>query len=222
MQADNSEQVILDPKLIARDYLRTWFFLDLLSSIPLDYIFLIFNSLRGEPDEVSTDVNTKAIDVITDSKEDDDKIGVYLQAGRALRILRLAKLLSLIRLLRLSRLVRYVSQWEEVYVSIFYPLLISKAPIWQSKEHILEEQFYFPFANLLCAHKICSPCFMQIEIGKSYVLSANVWKQELGKHVNINPTSIMYLGTFENWNPDRHCCTLIPCPTLTNIFMFCS
>lgn len=41
-----------------------------------------------------------------------------LHAGRALRILRLAKLLSLVRLLRLSRLVRYVSQWEEVYVSI--------------------------------------------------------------------------------------------------------
>ena len=39
-------------------------------------------------------------------------------SGRALRILRLAKLLSLIRLLRLSRVVRYVSQWEEVYVSI--------------------------------------------------------------------------------------------------------
>lgn len=43
-----------------------------------------------------------------------------LHAGRALRILRLAKLLSLVRLLRLSRLVRYVSQWEEVYVSIRY------------------------------------------------------------------------------------------------------
>ena len=48
MQQDNSEQVILDPKLIAKDYLRTWFFLDLISSVPLDYIFLIFNSLRGE------------------------------------------------------------------------------------------------------------------------------------------------------------------------------
>ena len=47
-----------------------------------------------------------------------------LHAGRALRILRLAKLLSLIRLLRLSRLVRYVSQWEEVYVSI--PLTSTK------------------------------------------------------------------------------------------------
>lgn len=45
MHQDNSEQVILDPKLIARHYLKTWFFLDLISSIPLDYIFLIFNQV---------------------------------------------------------------------------------------------------------------------------------------------------------------------------------
>lgn len=45
MQQDNAEQVILDPKLIARHYIRTWFFLDLISSIPLDYIFLIFNQV---------------------------------------------------------------------------------------------------------------------------------------------------------------------------------
>ncbi|XP_071548497.1 potassium/sodium hyperpolarization-activated cyclic nucleotide-gated channel 3 isoform X21 [Panulirus ornatus] len=90
MQQDNSEQVILDPKLIARHYLKTWFLLDLISSVPLDYIFLIFNKDFNESFQI-------------------------LQAGRALRILRLAKLLSLVRLLRLSRLVRYVSQWEEVY-----------------------------------------------------------------------------------------------------------
>ncbi|XP_068896096.1 potassium/sodium hyperpolarization-activated cyclic nucleotide-gated channel 2 isoform X10 [Tenebrio molitor] len=90
MQQDNAEQVILDPKLIAKHYLRTWFFLDLISSIPLDYIFLIFNQDYGDSFQI-------------------------LHAGRALRILRLAKLLSLVRLLRLSRLVRYVSQWEEVY-----------------------------------------------------------------------------------------------------------
>nr|CAH7742278.1 unnamed protein product [Callosobruchus chinensis] len=92
MQQDNAEQVILDPKLIARHYLRTWFFLDLISSIPLDYIFLIFNQFQDYGDSFQ-----------------------ILHAGRALRILRLAKLLSLVRLLRLSRLVRYVSQWEEVY-----------------------------------------------------------------------------------------------------------
>lgn len=93
MQQDNSEQVILDPKEIARTYIRTWFFLDLLSSLPFDYIFLIFNQGYGDNYQL-------------------------LHAGRALRILRFAKMLSLLRLLRLSRLVRYVSQWEEVYVSI--------------------------------------------------------------------------------------------------------
>ncbi|XP_015791289.1 potassium/sodium hyperpolarization-activated cyclic nucleotide-gated channel 2 isoform X2 [Tetranychus urticae] len=88
MNPDLPEQVILDPKQIARQYIRSWFFLDLISSIPLDYIFLIFNQ------EYSFHL---------------------LQAGRALRIFRFAKMLSLLRLLRLSRLVRYVSQWEEVY-----------------------------------------------------------------------------------------------------------
>ena len=47
MQQDNSEQVIIDPRLIAKHYIRSWFFLDLVSSIPLDYIFLIFNSVTG-------------------------------------------------------------------------------------------------------------------------------------------------------------------------------
>ncbi|XP_062545014.1 uncharacterized protein LOC134211796 isoform X3 [Armigeres subalbatus] len=97
MQQDNAEQVILDPKLIAKHYLKTWFFLDLISSIPLDYIFLIFNQIQKNNQDFS------------DSFQ-------ILHAGRALRILRLAKLLSLVRLLRLSRLVRYVSQWEEVYI----------------------------------------------------------------------------------------------------------
>ncbi|XP_025420254.1 potassium/sodium hyperpolarization-activated cyclic nucleotide-gated channel 1 isoform X2 [Sipha flava] len=90
LQTDNSEQVILEPNLIARNYLRSWFFLDLISSLPLDYLFLMFNQDVGEGIQI-------------------------LHAGRALRILRLAKLLSLVRLLRLSRLVRYVNQWEEVY-----------------------------------------------------------------------------------------------------------
>ena len=135
MQQDNSEQVIIDPRLIARHYIRTWFFLDLISSIPLDYVFLIFNSLTGNG------VSNKCETIITWNNINDrnhirrsNLVNIFqchflhflqdypesfqiLHAGRALRILRLAKLLSLVRLLRLSRLVRYVSQWEEVYVS---------------------------------------------------------------------------------------------------------
>ncbi|VDL88617.1 unnamed protein product [Schistocephalus solidus] len=84
---DFEDEIILDPKEIARRYVRSWFLLDLISSIPMDYIFWMLNK-----------------------RENYNQI---LTAGRTLRILRLAKLLSILRLLRLTRLVRYVSQWEE-------------------------------------------------------------------------------------------------------------
>ncbi|XP_052796902.1 potassium voltage-gated channel subfamily H member 2-like isoform X2 [Mya arenaria] len=84
---DFADEIILDPTLIAKHYLKSWFFLDLISSIPMDYIFLMW-----------------------DAEADFSQL---FHAGRALRMLRLAKLLSLLRLLRLSRLVRYVQQWEE-------------------------------------------------------------------------------------------------------------
>ena len=66
MQADNSEQVILDPKLIARNYMRTWFFLDLISSVPLDYIFLIFNSIRGATIEVVSQIDHFSLLLLTE------------------------------------------------------------------------------------------------------------------------------------------------------------
>jgi len=34
------EDIIMEPIAIARHYLRTWFFVDLISSLPLDYIIL--------------------------------------------------------------------------------------------------------------------------------------------------------------------------------------
>ena len=36
--------MILEPRLIAVEYMKTWFFLDLLSSLPVDYIFLVLDS----------------------------------------------------------------------------------------------------------------------------------------------------------------------------------
>ena len=88
MQNDHVDEIILEPKQIAKHYLRTWFFVDFLSSIPLDYLFLLIRE-TGENYQLA-------------------------RTGRALKVLRLVKLLSLLRLLRLSRLVRYIHQWEEV------------------------------------------------------------------------------------------------------------
>lgn len=41
---DFADEIILDPKLIAKHYVKSWFFLDLISSIPMDYIFLMWDS----------------------------------------------------------------------------------------------------------------------------------------------------------------------------------
>jgi hyperpolarization activated cyclic nucleotide-gated potassium channel 2 len=42
--ADNyADEIILDPKEIAKHYLRTWFLLDLISSLPLDYVITLIS-----------------------------------------------------------------------------------------------------------------------------------------------------------------------------------
>ncbi|XP_025068455.1 potassium/sodium hyperpolarization-activated cyclic nucleotide-gated channel 3 isoform X2 [Alligator sinensis] len=86
---DNTE-IILDPHTIKTKYLKSWFLVDFISSIPVDYIFLI-------------------VDLETQVDSD-----VY-KTARALRIVRFTKILSLLRLLRLSRLIRYIHQWEEIF-----------------------------------------------------------------------------------------------------------
>ncbi|XP_059847145.1 potassium/sodium hyperpolarization-activated cyclic nucleotide-gated channel 2 [Hypanus sabinus] len=84
---DNTE-IILDPQKIKKTYLKSWFIVDFISSIPVDYIFLIVE--KGIDSEV-------------------------YKTARALRIVRFTKILSLLRLLRLSRLIRYIHQWEEIF-----------------------------------------------------------------------------------------------------------
>ncbi|XP_064786757.1 potassium/sodium hyperpolarization-activated cyclic nucleotide-gated channel 1-like [Oncorhynchus masou masou] len=87
VKEDNTE-IILDPQTIKIKYLKSWFMVDFISSIPVDYIFLI-----------------------VETRIDSD----FYKTARALRIVRFTKILSLLRLLRLSRLIRYIHQWEEVF-----------------------------------------------------------------------------------------------------------
>ncbi|XP_076863466.1 potassium/sodium hyperpolarization-activated cyclic nucleotide-gated channel 4 [Brachyhypopomus gauderio] len=85
---EDSTEIILDPQQIKVKYLRSWFVVDFISSIPVDYIFLI-----------------------VETRIDSD----FYKTARALRIVRFTKILSLLRLLRLSRLIRYIHQWEEIF-----------------------------------------------------------------------------------------------------------
>jgi len=85
---NNKDEIILDPKIIRWTYIKGWFIIDLLSSLPFDYAYFIASSTSTEQ--------------------------TLLKASRALRILKLAKVLSLLRLLRVSRLLRYIKRFEEV------------------------------------------------------------------------------------------------------------
>ncbi|TRY84800.1 hypothetical protein DNTS_008978 [Danionella cerebrum] len=87
---EDSTEILLDPKEIRVRYLKSWFLVDFVSSIPVDYIFLMVDLEAGLDSEV-------------------------YRTARALRIVRFTKILSLLRLLRLSRLIRYIHQWEEIF-----------------------------------------------------------------------------------------------------------
>ncbi|XP_025770966.1 potassium/sodium hyperpolarization-activated cyclic nucleotide-gated channel 3-like [Puma concolor] len=87
---EEGAEILLAPRAIRSHYLRTWFLVDLISSIPVDYIFLVV--------ELEPRLDAE----------------VY-KTARALRIVRFTKILSLLRLLRLSRLIRYIHQWEEIF-----------------------------------------------------------------------------------------------------------
>ena len=104
--------VVLEPRLIARKYVKSWFILDLISTIPVDYIFLVLDSGLLKTSTASFISNPLFLNFSFQEQKNQ-----LLHTTRALRMLRLAKLLSLFRLLRLSRLVRYAGQWEEVFVS---------------------------------------------------------------------------------------------------------
>ena len=53
-ESDDSEKVVMEPRLIAVQYLKSWFWLDILSSIPVDYIFLILDSGILDTEEVGS------------------------------------------------------------------------------------------------------------------------------------------------------------------------
>lgn len=54
IQKDTSDEVILEPRAIARNYLRGWFLVDLMSSIPVDYVFLVAMAFE-EPGDAHSD-----------------------------------------------------------------------------------------------------------------------------------------------------------------------
>ncbi|KAJ3415551.1 Potassium voltage-gated channel sub H member 7 [Chytridiales sp. JEL 0842] len=91
---EQSGQVVRDEKAIAKNYAKSWFFLDLISILPIDMIGFNPNG-------------------------DDSTKSSNLTQLRLLRFIRLARLLKLLRVLRASRKLR---KWQ-VYINLRYAAL---------------------------------------------------------------------------------------------------
>merc|ERR1712126_403654 len=86
--ADN--EVIIDPVRIRSIYLKKWFWIDLISTVPIDtFATAIHKMSNGETYDASN---------------------LY-----GLKYIRLTKLFQLLRLLRLTRFFRTKHQWEEIF-----------------------------------------------------------------------------------------------------------
>jgi hypothetical protein len=100
-------QLIVDAWLVAKKYLRFWFWLDLLSTVPFDWF------LEGAFDFSSQDCPQAALGAAINATGSDIEGEGATQAFSFLKIFKVVKLL---RLLRIARLFRYLSRWEEHFI----------------------------------------------------------------------------------------------------------
>ena len=89
---DKDYAIILELSKLRKIYLKRWFFLDIISTFPFDYIALVMTVV------ISTDTS--------------------LQNSKMLIALHLIEILSLLRLLKLIKFLNYVARWQEVYLKL--------------------------------------------------------------------------------------------------------
>ena len=84
--------LVIDRKLIARDYISTWFALDFVSCLPVHYVTFLPGMEEGNSD---------------------------LKANKVIRLLRLARMLKLLRLARIQRLMQKYEEVHFVFVKLY-------------------------------------------------------------------------------------------------------
>lgn len=90
--------VILDPKVISIKYLKSWFVIDFVSSLPLDYVFL---TIEGQSYSAG-----RALRI--------------LRLAKLLQLLRLLRISRLVRYVRLwQEVCRYQPTNNDYYIKLF-------------------------------------------------------------------------------------------------------
>ena len=104
---DPNDVLIMTPADVAVNYLSSWFFLDMVSSIPIDAILRIVEaSQRGNTDGTDVARLTKTFKMV--------------------RLVRMAKLVRLFRLSRVAKYVRSARLWLEHHLKFEMPIAVMK------------------------------------------------------------------------------------------------
>ena len=116
---DDAGELIVEPSDIRRNYLRTWFAVDLCSCFPGNYISCEFlaNFLTASPNPSFLIRMTQEC-ARTDAMEG--------EGGAATRVIKLLRMLRLLKLLRLARINRLVRKYEEEFASLMTTMKLGK------------------------------------------------------------------------------------------------
>ena len=108
-----TNNIITDRIEIAKDYMKFWFWIDLISSIPYTWIFA---ATQG--------ISIKMIE----SDDGLEKLGLSSNMANApslLRLLKIAKLMKMMKLLRLMKLKKLMAKFDEYIVSDSMDLMVT-------------------------------------------------------------------------------------------------
>eukprot|EP00946_MAST-07B_sp_MAST-7B-sp1_P002146 g2146.t1 len=105
---DANDVLIMNPIQIAKNYLASWFVLDVVSSIPIDAILRIVEASQIGQQADGTD------------------IAKLTKTFKMVRLIRMAKLLRLFRLSRVAKYVRSARLWLEHHLKFEMPIAVIK------------------------------------------------------------------------------------------------
>ena len=146
----DGDQFVLDRSMIAQNYFRGWFLLDLSSSIPLELI-----------------------DVLVQFFSSDSSSG-----GSGLRMLRALRLVRLLRLLRLLKIQTYINLLEDMLaINMAFLSLVKLVFLIMYITHIMGCSWYYLAASAMAEDALAQTWLIEYADGRG--VDADVWTRYL-------------------------------------------
>eukprot|EP00966_Prymnesium_polylepis_P161264 3726824-Prymnesium_polylepis.1 len=149
MDHESTQILSFQPSVIAREYLKSWFWIDFLSSLPIDFVLTLSINGCDAAGETATCATNNATNVTgrlgcRHSALDDDESGpANLDIFKMIRILRMIKLLKIMRILKLQARLEEMSDRIPILSSTSLFVVLKLLMIVGYLSHIIACGWYF-------------------------------------------------------------------------------